>query len=125
MATKLIIFFNNKKQQNMEQLRAGQTRQARLTLYDDVTNQPVSGQIWYADTQIQSTANHIVEATPTDDMFFFNFQGKDPGQATITITTLVHYTNSEGGVVDEEKSVSIDFTVSNSNATSLRLEFQN
>jgi hypothetical protein len=124
--TTLFIIIKNKKTKNMATLLApGQTATGTLTLLDDETSANVGG--WFTGISITSSDASKATAVPNTSSTsgkYIDFTGHANGTATITITATANYANSNGDIVAQVKTVSVDIEVASAaHSTTLKIVF--
>lgn len=122
--TRLLIFFNNKKNKKMAQtIDAGQTLTGRLVIWDTVADQEVTPG-WFTDRSATSDDESIATAAPAADQYSMDFTGVATGTTVIHVTATLNYANSNGAQVAETKTADVEITVAGAaNETELRVQF--
>lgn len=118
--TTLLIFFNNKKSNEMENLIINQPRTAKLVLIDDVTGAEIPTS-WEGVSAV-SESNSIVTAEPQPDPNFALLTPQGAGTANINFATTAAYNNSNGILVREAKTYTMPVQVqAQQNSTSFKV----
>jgi hypothetical protein len=124
--TTLFIIIKNKKTKNMSTiLKPEQTVRGTLTVIDDVNQSNVGG--WFTNISIVSSDAAIITAVASTDSTsgkYIDFTGHANGNGTITITATCNYSDSNGNIVAQVKTVSVDFQVASAaHPTTLKMVF--